>query len=168
MSIIKVNISGKIFEIPKDILYKSKLFENILQDFNNNDMPINIYRSAKIFEHIYAYLIDNNYPYPKKYESELKYYLINYQTENLYTSNKEIISDINNIKEIIKISKQSCTITECNIIRKINSLYCINHVNTCIIKNCVNRCGNGKYKCNNHEHTSSNYMDQFDHDCMII
>jgi len=43
---------------------------------HNNDDVIFINRPPHIFKHVLAYLIDPKYDYPKKYESELKYFLM--------------------------------------------------------------------------------------------
>lgn len=75
--IIKLNVSGTIFEVERDTLCRIPLFKKILDDLNDectSDKPIWIPRSSKIFHHILAKAIDDNYNFPRKYNSELKYY----------------------------------------------------------------------------------------------
>jgi len=73
---INLNVSGRKFEVQKDILCKSQLFNNMFTDCDTIMDEIVIYRSPKLFEHVYAYLSDDKYPYPRKYYGELDYYLL--------------------------------------------------------------------------------------------
>lgn len=77
--IIKLNLSGTLFEVEKDKLIQSDMFKGILEDIEYDGSIINVYRSPHVFKHVLSYLIDNKYPYPLKYESELKYYVIPYK-----------------------------------------------------------------------------------------
>uniref|UniRef100_A0A6C0C614 BTB domain-containing protein n=1 Tax=viral metagenome TaxID=1070528 RepID=A0A6C0C614_9ZZZZ len=82
MSII-LNVSGKIFRVLREIICKSELFKNLLEDcVIENEIIVD--RSSKLFKHVYAYLLDDKYPYPKEYHSELDYYLISYDINLLY------------------------------------------------------------------------------------
>uniref|UniRef100_A0A6C0C9I6 BTB domain-containing protein n=1 Tax=viral metagenome TaxID=1070528 RepID=A0A6C0C9I6_9ZZZZ len=95
MSLI-LNVSGKIFRVSRDVISKSEMFKNMLAD-STVDGEIMIDRSAKLFEHLYAYLLDDKYPYPKKYYSELDYYLVPYDIDLLYDPAK----DIDKLKELM-------------------------------------------------------------------
>ncbi len=74
---IKINVCGKIFETYKETLLKSDYLKHMMADCDDSSQ-IFINRSPSVFKHVLAYLIDDAYPYPKIYESELKFYLINY------------------------------------------------------------------------------------------
>ncbi len=87
---INLNVCGIKFEVEKKILCKSEYFLNMFTDCNVDDNIINVNRSPNIFKHVLAYLIDDNYLYPKKYESELKYFLINYDAKKLYDPNSNL------------------------------------------------------------------------------
>jgi len=104
---ITLNVSGKIFKVSRDILRKSELFNGLLTDCEI-DNEIAIDRSAKLFKHVHAYLLDNDYPYPRKYYSELDYYLVPYDIDLLYDSTKKWkeeydgrIKKIENILEVV-------------------------------------------------------------------
>jgi hypothetical protein len=101
MSII-LNISGRIFNVSKDTISKSQLFSGILADCVI-DNEIIIHRSAKLFEHVYSYLLDDRYPYPKKYYSELDYYLVPYDMDSLYDPDKTWQTEYDKLNS--KISK---------------------------------------------------------------
>lgn len=88
-----LNVSGKTFEIQKEILNKSAYFNDMLADCDDKNKVIFVPRSSKLFDHVLSYVIDPLYPYPKKYEYELKFYGVNY--DKLYDKNEEIISFIN-------------------------------------------------------------------------
>lgn len=72
---IKVNVSGKIFEVDVNVLMRSEYFKIMIGDCVNND-TIFVKRSPHIFEHVLACLIDDNYKCPVQYQDELKYFLI--------------------------------------------------------------------------------------------
>jgi hypothetical protein len=95
LEIIKLNVCGKYFEIPKNILIKSDLFAKIFEDGIVLPDILPIYRSPMLFEHVLAYLIDNKYPYPIELKSELDYYLIPYV--GLYNPSSKIETNITNI-----------------------------------------------------------------------
>ena len=78
---IKVNVSGKIFEVDVNILMKSDYFKAMISDRVNNDV-IYVKRSSHVFKHVLACLIDDNYMCPIQYQNELKYFLI--QHNNWY------------------------------------------------------------------------------------
>uniref|UniRef100_A0A6C0C7V3 BTB domain-containing protein n=1 Tax=viral metagenome TaxID=1070528 RepID=A0A6C0C7V3_9ZZZZ len=101
---IKLNVSGRIFLVQKDILCRSQLFTNMFADCDTIDDEIMIYRSSKLFEHVYAYLLDDKYPYPKKYYGELDYYLVSYKMQSLFDPITRLRSTIEDDKEEIKSS----------------------------------------------------------------
>jgi len=97
MSII-LNVSGRIFKVSCDVICKSELFNGMLTDCNI-DGEIMIDRSSKLFEHVYSYLLDDKYPYPKKYYSELDYYLVSYDIDLLYDPHKKCAEESRRINE---------------------------------------------------------------------
>ena len=93
---IKVNISGRYYEIPKEVLQRSQMFRSLMEDCVI-DGEIKVARSAKLFEHVYSFLVSPAYPYPKKYSAELDYYLIDYDIRNLYDSDAINLQNNNEI-----------------------------------------------------------------------
>jgi hypothetical protein len=97
---VTLNISGKIFKVSREVISKSQLFDGMLTDcVIENEIVID--RSTKLFKHVYAFLLDDKYPYPRKYYSELDYYLVPYDIDLLYDPNKKCMKDYN--KRILKI-----------------------------------------------------------------
>lgn len=94
---INLNVSGKKYEISREVLSRSQLFAGLLADCPH-DNKIMIERSPKLFEHVLAYLFDNKYPYPMKYYPELDYYLISYEKSSLYDANDKIKQELDLIK----------------------------------------------------------------------
>ncbi len=146
---ILLDVSGKIFEVNKDIICGSQLFKTMLNDYDLIEkkivlVPIRIDRSRKLFKHIYAYLIDREYPFPKKYYKELDYYLIEYDINKLYDSNTIILNKISLLQNDI-----------CNLSCKINDIK--NHINipeekACPYLGCSEMCLiKPKPTCSNHE-----------------
>ena len=89
-----LNVSGKTFEVQKEVLMKMEYFKSMITDCDDQNRTIFVPRSQHIFNHVLSYVIDRSYPYPKKYEFELKFYGITYN--KLYDKNEEIIATINN------------------------------------------------------------------------
>jgi len=108
---INLNVSGRKFEVQKDILCKSQLFNNMFTDCDTIMDEIVIYRSSKLFEHVYAYLLDDKYPYPKKYYAELDYYLIPYYGSSL-SDPLTLLND--NLKMMVKNSLEEIKEDICN------------------------------------------------------
>jgi len=109
MAII-LNVSGKIFRVSRDIICKSQLFNGMLSDCLI-DSEIIIDRSAKLFKHVYAYLLDDQYPYPRKYHTELDYYLVEYDIDALYDPFVGLMKKIEKINtEIEKLQHNQCEI----------------------------------------------------------
>lgn len=117
MSII-LNVSGKVFRVPHDIICKSQLFNGMLTDCEIN-YEIMIDRSAKLFKHVYAFLLDDKYPYPRKYYSELDYYLVPYNIDLLYDPNTTLK---NELKLMISNSSEQLNIKIRNIYDRLK--YC--------------------------------------------
>lgn len=90
--IIKLSICGVRFELSKNILTKSEYFKEL---FDDNKIPedeiIFLQRSPVIFPHIISLLIDPEYKFPQKYNSELKYFLME-KSEPISVDIKPIIS----------------------------------------------------------------------------
>jgi len=140
---IKLNVSGRKFKVPCDILSKSQLFAGLFSDCPT-DGEITVARSPKLFEHVLAYLFDNKYPYPRKYYSELDYYLISYEKSSLYDANNEIKQELDVIKRNLasmynKIDRQDdreydvkCKHSNCyNICMKRPKPMCREHTGRC-------------------------------------
>lgn len=75
----------------------------MFEDCEYTDKIIINDRSPFIFKHVLGFLISNSYPYPKKYEAELKYYLIDYDVNKLYDPLCKITKDIETINKCISI-----------------------------------------------------------------
>lgn len=60
--IYKVNMSGKIYYIKKDILMKIPYFVDEINKIKNSSVEIFVERSPLLFDHVLAYVLDNNYP----------------------------------------------------------------------------------------------------------
>jgi len=153
MSII-LNISGKIFRVPRDVICKSQLFDGMLADCDI-DSEIMIDRSSKLFKHVYAYLLDNKYPYPKKYYSELDYYLVPYEIDSLYDPNKLLSNEIEKIKKDIINLKEYALESKDNLIEicnKIDELPVRDEetIKECAYTDCQDRCMYKEPTCSRH------------------
>lgn len=95
---IVLNVSGKHFEIKRDVLLKIPYFYDMFDMCEQTiNAPIFIGRSSHVFKHILAFTIDPLYPYPLKLEYELKFYGINYDKSKLYDKNIVILKNINDV-----------------------------------------------------------------------
>jgi len=164
---IKLSLCGRIFEVERSILLESELFRNMLTDCPTDNSVIRINRSARIFEHVLAYLIDRSYPYPKKYESELQYYLVPYKSFGLYDSNF-VIKDLRDEVRSLRCRMENSTDTVCchygcyeNIIH--NPVTCLKHLGRCSYTDeehergqglryieCYNECASNEKYCSEH------------------
>jgi len=136
MSVI-LNVSGRQFEVSKEILSKSQLFNGLLTDCQI-DRTITIDRSPKLFEHVLAYLVNDKYPYPRKYYSELDYYLVVYDIKKLYDPVAIEIERMN--QNILHLTDQQNSMS-----REIYSLHRKIAMSTCEkdVSDCnKNKCGN--------------------------
>jgi len=147
---ITLNVSGKIFKVSCDVICKSQLFNSILTDcIIDNETVIN--RSPKLFEHVYSYLLDDKYPYPKKYYSELDYYLVPYNMDELFDSNKLWIIEIEKMKNEISELKKNLAATFCTIDDKIVTICDNTNIERkCSFPNCDRVCSFDSQTCNFH------------------
>lgn len=103
-----IDVSGHIFELSRDNLTKSELFQNVLTDCLIDNV-ITIKRSAKLFNYVHAYLVDPTFPYPRKYYKELDYYGIAYINENLYDPKANLLVEIESLKsKLVSLETQIC------------------------------------------------------------
>ena len=84
MSSIKLNVGGTLFETSIAVLEHSVYFKNMFEMFNDN-IPEIIFvdRDPDNFKHVLKFLRDENYKIPCEIESELKFFLIDYNDENI-------------------------------------------------------------------------------------
>lgn len=101
---ITLNVGGTIFVTNINTLTHRSEFFKIKFDRWDNDEKIFIDRSPKAFEHVLELLRDPNYFFPKKYKSELDYFLINYDEEKLKPETNEIITNLE--KKIIMLKNE--------------------------------------------------------------
>lgn len=137
--IYKLNLLGRKFEIPENILSQIPYFSNYLSSNKNLAEYIFVYRSPMIFEHVLAYIIDKLYPYPSNYYRELDFYGIK------YGALKEL--DLND--KVVLLEKKI------DIINNINSnifCYCAMNKFKCKIAKCLEDAHAGEAFC--HSHTS--------------
>lgn len=114
---IKVNVSGRIFEIKSDLLAKIPYIRNIVEGCGVDrkgtiSEELRLDRSALVFEHVLSYIQDPFYPYPAKYSYELDFLDVVYDKENLYHSNpkiKELNTKIELLSKEINIVKRGLT-----------------------------------------------------------
>ena len=78
LRIIKLNISGRIFEVPEHILVVSGLFAGMIEDVIDIGIntPIVLYRSPLAFEEMLAYMYSPKYIYPARFDVEADFYLM--------------------------------------------------------------------------------------------
>lgn len=84
MSSIKLNVGGTLFESSISTLEHSLYFKNMFEMFGDN-IPDIIFvdRDPENFKYVLKFLRDENYKVPCEVESELKFFLINYNDENI-------------------------------------------------------------------------------------
>ena len=157
---IIINVCGKIFKTDLETICKSNLFKNMIDDMGVPTEEIFINRSPKLFEHVLAYIIDENYPFPFKYRSELDYFLIDYDPDELYnpdTEIKMIKSSIKNLEK--KIDDKDLHFCEYESIECVNcteraiiSLRCKHHMNNpeCAVGYCGIECNCDEKFCYEH------------------
>ena len=80
--IVKVNLMGRIFELPPFIVKQIPFLVDAITDCVSTDV-LRIHRSPLVFDHILSFLLDRMYPYPSELEYELKFYCIEYKPEEL-------------------------------------------------------------------------------------
>jgi hypothetical protein len=151
-----LNVSGKRFEVLRDVMCKSELFAGMLTDcIIDNEIVIN--RSPKLFEHVFAYLTDNKYPYPKKYYSELDYYLVPYDIDLLYDSHKICVDKTKKVEEDLSVTKQMLKIALdkiCELLAGKPDTHCRNHY-------CNKLCYPKYLTCHRHRNQCCHFIDGF-------
>lgn len=75
-SIKRLNVSGRIFLVPSDILRASPFFEGMFEACKDSDEEIMIYRSPMLFECVLAYMYNPNYLYPLEATEEIDYFCL--------------------------------------------------------------------------------------------
>jgi len=171
MSIV-LNISGKIFKVSHDVISKSQLFDGMLADCVIEDEII-INRSPKLFKHVYAYLLDDKYPYPKKYYSELDYYLVPYDINLLYDPDRYLLDKMKMIEEEminlrVNVSKSKNEVG--SICEKVDSLYADHYLykmpcedkSLCKYLDCHNECDFFNPTCHLHDQCCCHYSQNND------
>lgn len=84
-NLIKLNVSGCMFEVDINVLKKINYFKYLLEDTNHDiNQVIFVGRAPHIFKHVLALAIDENYGYPIKYKSELDFYDVTYDVNKMY------------------------------------------------------------------------------------
>lgn len=78
--IVKLNVSGRIFLVPLDILKISPFFTGMLEDCSYDGEEVMIYRSPLLFEYVLTYMYDLAYLYPLEAEGEIDYYCLPLRT----------------------------------------------------------------------------------------
>lgn len=158
----KIDVSGKIYKINREILMKIPYFCNMINDTKINEKYIFVQRSPKIFDDVLSYVIDVNYPFPKKYYSELDFYGIEYN--KLFDSNTEIMKeliiikdDLSNkntllVKELTDIKEEIEFLKNANIINNVMISVILHSVSIpkCCFPNCKNETQNNKLSCKDH------------------
>lgn len=89
---INLNVGGKEYNVPIEILNKIPYFANPIKDYNLilKNEPITILRSPLIFEHMISFILDPKHPYPDEYAYELDFYGIEYDKTKLFNPYKNI------------------------------------------------------------------------------
>lgn len=108
---VRVNVSGRIFEIKSDLLVKIPYIRNMVEGCGVDrkgkiSEELRLDRSALVFDHVLSYAQDPFYPYPAKYSYELDFLDVVYDKENLYDSNPKIKELEKQIKLLHKMVDQ--------------------------------------------------------------
>jgi hypothetical protein len=117
MSIIKINVGGKIYETNKNILIRCEYFKNMLHDcVNDLSNIIFVDCDPDGFKHILEYLRFAAYKIPKKYSYLCDYFLIN--DSSIYEDNPdEKLSSqemkFNRISTLLKIGTKDNLLCKC-------------------------------------------------------
>ena len=73
-----------MFSIGMRYLKDCEYFNLMFNDIGYTGQVVFIDRSPHIFKHLLSYLRDHTYPYPRKYSSELNYFLIDLEDVTFY------------------------------------------------------------------------------------
>lgn len=129
--IIKLNVSGKKYQITLETLKNIPYVANGLDFCNDNiSEPIFIQRSPLVFDHVLAYVIDKKHPFPIEYSYELDFYDIKYDITKLHNPHSKKLDRINNILDILYKHKMTSDYecSECEEIVPPNKISCDNHI----------------------------------------
>jgi len=141
--IIKLNVSGKKYQITLETFNKIPYLANGLDFCNDNiSEPIFIQRSPLVFDHVLAYVIDDKHPFPIEYSYELDFYDIKYDITKLHSPHSKKLDRINNILDILYNQKvhgnHECH--ECKQEVLFDKISCYDHIyEHCIRINCLQK-----------------------------
>lgn len=127
---IKVNVSGKVFEIPYKTLICIPYFKYMLEDCIHDNV-IFVNRSSHIFKHVLGLVIDPLYPYPDIYSFELAFYGIDYDKDNSVTELKTMVNGLRDYLQDKQHLSNICRYHDCDLNKSTNSLFCTEHLNIC-------------------------------------
>ena len=105
---VKFNLRGTVFETTTTTIQKSEFLCALVSGkFSppDDDGSYFIDKSAKLFDRVLNYLSNVNYPYPEKYKSELDFYCINYDEEELHKNPQDKIVELEEAKLEIEQGK---------------------------------------------------------------
>jgi len=138
-NIIKLDVSGKFFEVPYEILMRIPYFKYMFDDCISTN-TIFLARSSHIFKHILALAIDPLYPYPDVYYFELDFYGMNHQKNTMLDNLKTMVNGLRDYLQDKNYVTDSCGYHDCKLYRETNSLFCIEHLNICAYKSTDEEC----------------------------
>jgi hypothetical protein len=150
--IVTLDVSGQIFKTHMDNLLKIPYFASMFDVHQYDGEVIFVDRSPRIFEHVLAYVRDDKHPYPKKYEYELDFYGITYDSTSLYDGNmvvKQTVDDLQTKLNKLYEVQPKCWVEKCKEPRRHRSLYCNAHLR-CAYDGC-NAHKVGCNYCNEHK-----------------
>ena len=141
---IKLRVSGRIFETTLGIVKNIPYIYNMIVDTEHLEDEIIINRSPKVFEHVLAYAIDSKHPVPEKYLYELDFYGIDYVKK--YPDSKSILEETERIRsflitirehqQIIPKNSWICFGANCDGYGLDHSFFCGKCKHQCYSKNC--------------------------------
>ncbi len=92
-TLVALDFRGTIVKIPWSVLSQIPYFANL--DTDALASPPYVPRSPYAFDYVLNFVSDPlNYKVPEQYESELKFYVIEYSSCNLYREKSEIIEEM--------------------------------------------------------------------------
>ncbi len=97
---IKLNVMGRLFEIPLSIIQKIPYFNAMLENCDINCIPhetIFVARSSTVFDHVLSFVVDPLYPFPIEYAYELDFYDVKYDASKLYQPHIILANKLNKI-----------------------------------------------------------------------
>ncbi len=127
MNKTKLNVGGREYNIPIDILNKIPYFTKD-SNLTLKDDEIFISRSPLIFEHVISYVLDLKYPFPVEYSYELDFYNIEYDKSKLFNPYKSIYNEL--FKHITTINNNIITSNNNIITSSNNNNQLFKHITT--------------------------------------